>query len=79
MGAFPFAGGTAIGLRWLWYFLVEESTRTRLPSLILAAMLILIGVQLWIFGVIADIVAVNRKLLEEIQVRVRRIEYERTP
>ena len=78
-GAFPVAGGTAIGLRWLWFFLVEESTRTRLPSLILAAMLILIGVQLWIFGVVADIIAVNRKLLEEIQVRLRRIEYERTP
>ena len=78
-GAFPVAGGTAIGLRWLWFFLVEESTRTRLPSLILAAMLILIGVQLWIFGVVADIIAVNRKLLEEIQVRLRRIEYDRTP
>ena len=79
VGAFPFAGGTAIGLRWLWFFLVEESARTRLPSLILAAMLILIGVQLWIFGVVADLIAVNRKLLEEIQVRVRRSEYERTP
>ena len=78
-GAFPFALGTAIGLRWLWYLLVEESTRTRLPSLILATLLILVAVQLWIFGVVADIIAVNRKLLEEIQLRVRRIEYERTP
>ena len=78
-GAFPFTLGTAIGLRWLWYLLVEESTRTRLPSLILATLLILVAVQLWIFGVVADIIAVNRKLLEEIQLRVRRIEYERTP
>ena len=45
-----------------------------MPSLILAAILILVGVQLWIFGFIADIIAVNRKLLEDIQLRVRRIE-----
>jgi cell division protein FtsB len=49
--------------------------RARVPSLILAAILILIGVQLWIFGVVADLIAVNRKLLEDIQVRVKRLEY----
>lgn len=77
LGTLPFLIGTAIGLRWLWYFiLVEEGTRTRLPSLILAAILILIGVQLWIVGIVADIVAVNRRLLEDIQVRVRRVEYQ---
>ena len=77
LGTLPFLLGTALGLRWLWYFLlVEEGTRTRLPSLILAAMLILIGVQLWIVGIVADIVAVNRRLLEDIQVRVRRVEYQ---
>ena len=76
IGAIPFVLGTALGLRWLWFFLMEESTRTRLPSLILAAILILIGVQLWIVGIVADIVAVNRRLLEDIQVRVKKIEYE---
>ena len=45
------------------------------PALILAAILILIGVQLWSMGVVADIIAVNRKLLEDIQQRVRRVEY----
>ncbi|MDQ3623779.1 MAG: glycosyltransferase family 2 protein [Verrucomicrobiota bacterium] len=75
LGALPLAAGTLIGLRWLYYFAVEDSTRTRIPSLILAAILILIGVQLWIFGVVADIIAVNRKLLEDIQVRVKRVEY----
>jgi len=74
-GAVPFSLGTLIGLRWLYFFIVEESTRTRIPSLILAAILILIGVQLLIFGIIADIVAVNRKLLEDIQQRVKRVEF----
>jgi glycosyltransferase involved in cell wall biosynthesis len=75
IGTVPFAIGTIIGLRWLWLFIAEEGTRARVPSLILAAILILIGVQLWIFGVVADVIAVNRKLLEEIQLRVKRIEY----
>ena len=75
IGTVPFILGTLLGLRWLWYYLIEDSTRARVPSLILAAVLILIGVQLWIFGVVADIVAVNRKLLEDIQVRVKRLEF----
>lgn len=54
---------------------VGELTRTRLPSLILAAILILIGVQLFIFGIVADVIAVNRKLLEDIQQRVKRLEF----
>jgi glycosyltransferase involved in cell wall biosynthesis len=73
VGAVPFLAGVALGLRWLILF-QSDPTRGRVPSLILAAILILIGVQLWIFGVVADIIAVNRKLLEDIQVRVRRIE-----
>ena len=75
LGTVPFMIGTAIALRWLWFFLIEDSLRTRLPSLILAAILILIGVQLWIVGIVADIVAVNRRLLEDIQVRVKRVEF----
>lgn len=76
-GLVPFGIGTLIGMRWLWFYVVEESTRARVPSLILAAILILVGVLLWIIGVLADLIAVNRKLLEEIQLRVKRIEYGR--
>jgi len=75
LGSVPFVIGTALGVRWLWLFWVEGTTRTHLPSLILAAILILIGVQLWIVGIVADIVAVNRRLLEDIQLRVKRLEY----
>ena len=74
LGAVPFAAGTLIGIRWLILFF-DDPTRARTPSLILAAILILIGVQMWGLGLVADIIAVNRKLLEEIQVRVKRIEY----
>ena len=76
LGAFPFAFGFLLGVRWLVLF-AEDPTRARTPSLILAAILILIGVQMWGLGIVADLIAVNRKLLEEIQQRVKRIEYQR--
>ncbi|MEG4941333.1 glycosyltransferase family 2 protein [Microcoleus sp. F4-D5] len=66
LGNIPLSIGTVLGIRWLIYFFMG-SERTRLPSLILAAILILIGFQLWIFGLVADLIAANRKLLEEIQ------------
>jgi hypothetical protein len=53
-----------------------KSPATHIPSLILAAILLVIGVQLWVLGLIADLMAVNRKLLEDIQVRIRQAEYE---
>ncbi len=74
LGAFPFTAGALLGVRWLLLY-QEDPTRSHVPSLILAAILILIGVQLWIIGIAADVVAVNRKLLEDIQLRVKRIEY----
>lgn len=70
LGSIPFGAGTILSIRWLVYFFMG-SERTRIPSLILAAIAILIGFQLWMFGLVADLMAANRKLLEEIQRRSR--------
>ncbi len=59
--------------RWLVFYL-QGSTRVRAPSLILAAILVLIGFQTWILGFVADLLAANRRLLEENQLRLRRLE-----
>ncbi|OWY66803.1 glycosyl transferase [cyanobacterium TDX16] len=75
LGSIPFSLGTLLGIRWLVFFL-DGTTRTRIPSLILAAILIITGVQLWLFGLVADLLAVNRKVLEEIQLRLRRADIE---
>lgn len=73
LGSIPFSLGFLLGVRWLIFFL-GGSERTRIPSLILASILMLMGFQLWILGLVADIMAVNRQLLEEIQLRLRRAE-----
>jgi glycosyltransferase involved in cell wall biosynthesis len=75
LGSIPFILGVLLGSRWLFFFL-SGAERTRIPSLILSAILILIGTQLWIFGLIADLLSNNRKLLEDIQLRLRRTEIE---
>jgi glycosyltransferase involved in cell wall biosynthesis len=74
-GSAPFTAGALIGVRWLALYL-SGTPRTHVPSLILASILILIGVQLWIFGLVADLLSVNRKMLEDIQIRIRRAEFD---
>ncbi len=73
LGGVPLTLGFLLCLRWLVLFF-EDTSRARAPSLILAAILILIGFQLWMFGLVADLMAVNRKLLEDVQLRLRRSE-----
>ncbi len=65
--------GFFLMVRWLVFYL-QGSTRVRAPSLILAAVLIIIGFQTWILGFVADLLAANRRLLEENQLRLRRLE-----
>lgn len=71
LGAIPFSFGFILCVRWLILYLIG-TTRSHVPSLVLATILILIGFQLFIFGLIADLMSVNRKLLEDIQLKIRR-------
>lgn len=78
LGSIPSSLGFLLCCRWLmlfWGIIGDDPAKPRVPSLILAAILILIGVQLWIFGLIADLMGVNRQLLEDIQLRLRRDEF----
>jgi len=70
-GSVPFSLGFLLGVRWLIFFLMGTE-RTRIPSLILTAILILIGFQLWMFGLVADLMAANRRLIEDIQINLRK-------
>ncbi|NER81618.1 MAG: glycosyltransferase [Leptolyngbya sp. SIO1D8] len=72
LGGVPFSLGFLLGIRWLILYF-SGTPRSHVPSLILSAILLLIGFQLWIFGLIADLLAVNRKILEENQLYSRRI------
>ncbi len=73
IGAGVFSGGFLIGLRFLYYFYIGSGSG-HIQSLILAAVLLIIGFQVILVGVLSDLVAVNRKILEDIQYRVRKLE-----
>jgi glycosyltransferase involved in cell wall biosynthesis len=77
LGSLPLSLGVILCLRWLILYLGilgNSPEKPRVPSLILAAILILVGFQLWMFGLVADLLSVNRKILEDIQLRLRRSE-----
>lgn len=66
------AGGLALGLRFLWYFLQAGGAAGHVQSLILAAILIMVGAMFATAGVLADLSAINRRLIEDLQLRERR-------
>jgi glycosyltransferase involved in cell wall biosynthesis len=74
LGAIFFLGGVVLGIRFLVLLMITGSGAGHIQSLILCAALLMIGVQVFIAGVQADIIAGNRKLLEDVQYRVRKME-----
>jgi glycosyltransferase involved in cell wall biosynthesis len=63
------AAGALLGLRFLGFYFFGENPGGHVQSLILAAILIVIGFQTLLIGLVADLVAINRRLLEELQLR----------
>lgn len=73
IGASLFSVGVLIGLRFIFLEMIEPNGG-HIQSLILASILLGIGFQTMIVAFIADLQSVNRKLLEDIRVRIRKIE-----
>jgi len=68
-----FGAGFLIGARFLWHYL-HGLGNGHVQSLILAAMLMGMGFFLGIIGLVGDLIAVNRTLLEDLDWRLRQIE-----
>jgi glycosyltransferase involved in cell wall biosynthesis len=72
LGLFFFLSGFALGLRFL-YFLVAQGGNGHVQSLILASILMVIGVQSMLAALVVDLLSVNRKLMEDIQYKIRKL------
>jgi len=72
LGAAPVALGVLLLLRFGWFYVTGSSPAGHVQSLILAVILIVIGALVWLAGILADLIAVNRRLLEETVERQRR-------
>lgn len=66
--------GTVLGIRFLGKFFKGKGTGN-VQSLILSSMLIVIATVVGTIGLLADVIAGNRKLLQEIQFELRRMDY----
>jgi glycosyltransferase involved in cell wall biosynthesis len=66
--------GVALGVRFLVLRFLIQSGAGNIQSLILAAVLMIVGFQTIMIGLVADLIGFNRKILEEILYRVRRME-----
>ncbi len=61
--------GTALGARFLYYFFFTERAAGHVQSLILAAVLVLVGALTFLIALLADLVSINRMLLEDLRLR----------
>jgi glycosyltransferase involved in cell wall biosynthesis len=69
-----FLTGIGIGLRFLYLWFQQTGYTGHIQSLILAAVCLLVGAQIFIFGMLGNLVRTNRLLLQDIRLRVRRLE-----
>jgi glycosyltransferase involved in cell wall biosynthesis len=73
IGSILMLAGAALGIRFLWDF-AHGDRAGHIQSLILAAVFLIVGFQTLLIALIADLISVNRRLSEEVLVRMKRME-----
>lgn len=73
LAALAFAAALAIFARFLFYF-VENGSAGHIQSLILGGVLAMAAFQVAAIGILGDLLSANRRLIERVLLRVRRME-----
>ena len=76
IGFFFIGIGLILGIRYLIYQAFGQG-EGHVQSLILAAIVFIIGTQAIFIGLLSDLISGNRKILEDIQYRVKHLDYNR--
>jgi glycosyltransferase involved in cell wall biosynthesis len=76
LGSLFFAAGLALSARYL-YFDALGFGAGHVQSVILASVLLIVGIQIVLIGLVADLIRFNRRILEETLFRTRRMELDR--
>jgi len=77
VGSVVFGLGFLVGMRFLYFYIfLPQAGAGKIQSVILAAVLMIIGFQVVVLGFISDLIAANRKLIQDTLFRVRRLELE---
>jgi glycosyltransferase involved in cell wall biosynthesis len=73
IGAVFITGGLALAGRFLYYYFNGQGNG-HLQSIVLAAVLFIVGFQVLLIGLVADLIGFNRKILEETLYRTKQLE-----
>lgn len=73
LGGIIFSFGVIIGIRFLYFYFTGNGAG-HVQSLILGAVFFIIGFQVMIMGLVSDLIGANRRLIENILYRIRKLE-----
>ena len=68
--------GMIPGIRFIVMMFLNPAASGHVQSLILSSILVILGGLLWLLAIIGDLLSVNRKLLEDVLYRVKKIEFD---
>lgn len=72
LAAIQIIAGLMLGFRFLYFFFNGDAAG-HVQSLILMAILLILGFQTFLIGLVSDLISVNRRLSEEVLVRMRKL------
>jgi glycosyltransferase involved in cell wall biosynthesis len=72
-GSIFILAGLALAVRFLYYYIIGQGGG-HLQSVVLSAVLLIVGFQVILIGLVADLIGFNRKILEEVLYRIKNVE-----
>ena len=72
----PAIVGVGLMVRWA-YLYFRGTLHSHTPSVVGAAVLLILAFLLWVLGLLGEVLAINRRLLQDVQYRVRKVTAER--
>lgn len=76
LGTLPLLAGLALVARFFYFYLIGDGAG-HVQSLVIAALLVVLGVQTFLLGLLADLIARNRHLSEETNYRLKKMDFDR--
>ena len=74
IGVLMILSGIALGIRFIYLNYFVGQSAGMIQSVILSAVLLIVGFQVLLIGLLADLIGFNRKILEDALYRIRRLE-----
>jgi glycosyltransferase involved in cell wall biosynthesis len=73
LGLLLLLGGLTLAIRYMYFFFIGQGTG-HVQSVILSAVLLTLGFQVLLIGLLADLIGFNRRILEEVLFRLKRMQ-----